>query len=105
MAEAYPLVLLESISAGVLPAGSYFEGLGDGLDAIGARLGADIAPLMRFEMDTEKRVASIAENVSGLLGREPVWKDECRRLAVEVYSWKAVAAGMEKAYKGTLAAK
>ncbi len=98
VAEAYPLVLLESISAGVLPAASYFEGLGEGLDTIGAQLGGDIGPLMRFDMQTDRRVASMADNIGELLSRKPVWREKCRSLASEVYSWAAVAAEMETVY-------
>ncbi len=98
VAEAYPLVLLESISAGVLPIASYFEGLKDGLDAIGAELGPELAPYMRIDMDVEKRIESMTANINALLSREPVWREKCRRLAVDVYSWSAVAAKMEAVY-------
>lgn len=100
VAEAYPLVLLESISAGVLPCASYFEGLADGLDSIGARLGDSAAAgLMRLPVEKEGRAEAIAASVAGLLAREPVWKDAIRNMAVAEYSWEAVAKGMEDVYR------
>lgn len=102
VAEAYPLVLLEAISAGVLPAASYFEGLADGLDDISSHLEPGLGPLMRFSMEPEKRVSSITESITGLLSRAPTWRKDCRRLAVEKYSWAAVAAQMERIYAGLI---
>ncbi|MEE8424654.1 MAG: glycosyltransferase family 4 protein, partial [Elusimicrobiota bacterium] len=78
VAEAYPLVLLEAISAGVLPCASYFEGLADGLDSIGARLNPELAKLMRLPAGKEGRAEAIAFSLSGLLSREPDWKDSIR---------------------------
>ncbi len=98
IAEAYPLVLIESIAAGVLPLASYFEGLGDGLVVIGQALDPALAPLMRFEIDPACRVSSMLEHTSALLARRPDWRDRCRALAVQTYAWEAVAAKMEAVY-------
>lgn len=99
VAEAYPLVLLEAISAGVLPMASYFEGLADGLDAIAARLPGDLAPHMRIAMAPDRRAASIVAGAAALLAREPDWGPACRALAEREYSWAAVAERMEEVYR------
>ena len=95
VAEAYPLVLIEAISAGVLPVASDFEGMGEGLSEISGALSSDIGELMRIKMDPETRIESMAENVGRLLERSADWAGTCRSLAEERYSWDKVAEGME----------
>jgi len=103
IAEAYPLVLLESISAGVLPLGCDFEGLGEGLKTIGAGLKADVAPFLGFDMSPGERIASMERNLIELLSRDPEdWREDCRALAERDFSWPAVAGRMEKAYEAAI---
>ncbi len=99
VAEAYPLVLLEAISAGVLPVASYFEGLGEGLDEIGAKLSPAVAPQMRINVDSGERIRSMVHSIGGLLDREPDWRQACRELAASEYSWETVAGRMEEVYR------
>lgn len=91
IAEAYPLVLLESICAGVLPMGAYFEGLKDGLDAISSGLPPDLQEDMRIHVEPERKVKEIATKLPRLLGRPPEFGPYCRKLAEDKYSWTAVA--------------
>ncbi|MHB8877505.1 MAG: glycosyltransferase [Myxococcaceae bacterium] len=91
IAEAYPLVLLESICAGALPMGSYFEGLKDGLDAISAGLPADVQEDLRIRVEPKRKIAEIAEKLPRLLRRPETYTDYCRDLAVKRFSWESVA--------------
>ncbi len=102
VAEAYPLVLMEAISAGVLPAASYFEGLADGLDEIAGRLPPAFGPSMRFSMNPEERAASIEAGLCDILSCSPVWRGAIRRLAETVYSWDSVAKQMAAVYQNVL---
>lgn len=99
VAEAYPLVLLEAISAGVLPVASYFEGLGEGLDEIAARLSPGVGPQMRIAVESGKRVSSMVRSIGNLLDRKPDWRLACRALAASEYSWETVAGKMEEVYR------
>jgi glycosyltransferase involved in cell wall biosynthesis len=105
VAEAYPLVLMEAMSAGVLPAASYFEGLADGLDVIAAQLPAEIAPLIRLPKDGKERIGHIARKLTDLLALPPSWSSTLRRIIVEEYSWDAVAGRMAQAYTAAITAK
>lgn len=95
IAEAYPLVLLESISAGVLPVASYFEGLKDGIDAVSEGLSEDIREAMRIRIDDEPgKVHELARKIPDLLSRDTSFSERCRAMAVASYSWPAVAQTM-----------
>lgn len=98
IAEAYPLVLLESICAGVLPMGAYFEGLKDGLDAISSGLPADLQEDMRIHVEPERKVREIATKLPRLLKRPAEFGPYCRKLAEDKYSWKAVAAQLAEEF-------
>jgi glycosyltransferase involved in cell wall biosynthesis len=97
IAEAYPLVLLESISAGVLPVASYFEGLKDGIDAVSQGLAEDIREAMRIRIDDAPgKVRELATKLPDLLSRSESFTERCRAMAVSTYSWRAVAEAMAK---------
>lgn len=91
IAEAYPLVLLESICAGALPIGSYFEGLKDGLDTISDGLPEDVREEMRLRVEPEQKIADIASKLPRLLARPESFTAYCRDLAVARFSWESVA--------------
>ncbi len=95
IAEAYPLVLLESISAGVLPVASYFEGLKDGIDAVSEGLAEDVREDMRIRIDDAPgKVRELATKIPDLLSRSESFSERCRAMAVSTYSWPAVARSM-----------
>ncbi|TXH43107.1 MAG: glycosyltransferase [Actinobacteria bacterium] len=98
--EAYPLVLMESMASGVLPAASDLTGLGEGLDLLEPHLGIDVVQRLRLPMDPQVRVAAIAERVAALLADDDVrgLTDELRRIAVAEYDWSVRAAQMTAAY-------
>lgn len=90
IAEAYPLVLLESICAGVTPMGAYFEGLKDGVDTISQGLPEEIREAMRLRVEVDQKVSEIVEKVPKLLAAAPSlsaqWRDK-----VSDYSWASVS--------------
>ena len=90
IAEAYPLVLLESICAGVTPIGAYFEGLRDGVDAISEGLDEEVREAMRLSVEVDEKVQEIAQKVPVLLQHAPGLKETWSKTAGE-YSWKEVA--------------
>ena len=90
IAEAYPLVLLESICAGVTPIGAYFEGLRDGVDTISEGLDEEIREAMRLSVEVDEKVQQIARKVPILLKYAPGLKDQWGDTAAQ-YSWKEVA--------------
>jgi glycosyltransferase involved in cell wall biosynthesis len=92
IAEAYPLVLLESISAGVLPVVSYFEGLKAGIDAVSAGLPEDLRETLRIHNDSEEgKIQELARKIPALLNLGEDHTAYCRDLAVSTYSWPSVA--------------
>lgn len=103
--EAYPLVLMESLSSGVLPAASDTTGLREGLTLLEPHLGVDVVARLRLPMAPDIRVAAIAERITSLLTR-PTAQDahqELRSIAVAEYDWPVRAAAMVNAYRMALA--
>lgn len=104
--EAYPLVLMESLSSGVLPAASDTTGLREGLTLLEPHLGAAVVDRLRLPMDPEVRVAAIAQRLTSLLTR-PTADDsheQLRSIAVAEYDWSVRAAAMAEAYESLIAA-
>lgn len=99
--EAYPLVLMESLSNGVMPAASNFSGFAEGLDHLVSHLGEALVASMRLPLDPATRVAGIAERLAALLGeaRAADLGDRLRAIAVSEYDWSVRAAAMEGAYR------
>jgi glycosyltransferase involved in cell wall biosynthesis len=102
VAEAYPLVLMESLANGVLPAASYFSGFAEGLDALIPQLGEEIVDRMRLPIDPATAVEGIADKLVALLSH-PGSEDQkagLRRIAKENYDWSIRADQMLRAYAG-----
>ena len=97
--EAYPLVLMESLSNGVLPVASNFSGFAEGLDNLEPDLGAERVALMRLPMDDTTRVAGIADRLGALLSERRDWSAELRAIATARYDWAIRAAQMVEAYQ------
>lgn len=103
--EAYPLVLMESLSSGVLPAASDTTGLREGLNLLEPHLGVEVVERLRLPMDPAVRVAGIAERLTSLLMR-PTSHDaheELRAIAVAEYDWPVRATAMVAAYQRAIA--
>ncbi|MEN8149619.1 MAG: glycosyltransferase, partial [Planctomycetota bacterium] len=98
--EAYPLVLMESLSNGVLPAASDFSGFAEGLDHLVPELGRELVQSMRLPIDPATCVAGMVERLSSLLAqpRDDARKARLRDIAVRRYDWKIRAREMAAAY-------
>ena len=99
--EAYPLVLMESLSNGVLPVVSYFSGFRDSVDDLAPFLAETLIEKMKLPVDGQIRVERITANINGLLA-EPTLKEigpKLRQIAVENYDWRLKAAQMVSAYR------
>lgn len=97
--EAYPLVLMESLSNGVIPVVSYFSGFKDGVDELEGLLGKQLTDKMKMPVEPEHRIHGIAAAVSSLLDEDlSGYGPYLRRIAVEQYDWKHRAVQMAEAY-------
>ena len=102
VAEAYPLVLMESLANGVLPAASYFSGFAEGMDALIPHLGEEMVDRMRLPTDPSSAVKGIADRLESILS-EPAGEDlrsALRRIAVQCYDWSICTEQMLRAYGG-----
>ena len=100
--EAYPLVLMESLSAGVLPAASNFSGFAEGLDQLKPFLGETLVDQLRLPVDEKSRVAGIAQRIKMLIKHRQDRSEELRSIAVNRYDWKIRAAQMQQAYQSVV---
>lgn len=107
IAEAYPLVLMESLANGVLPMVSYFSGFKDGVDELAAYLGEEWVASMKIPMDQETRITTMAANIVSLLDKlnRCDMSDELARIAREHYDWSHRARQMLDAYQQFVAGK
>ncbi|MEM1282898.1 MAG: glycosyltransferase family 4 protein [Chlamydiota bacterium] len=99
--EAYPLVLMESLSNGVLPLVSYFSGFKDGVDDLVPYLGEEITNHMKIPTSPEIRIPTLAKNISFILQKanNQEVKQRLRKIAEEHYDWNVKAEEMIAAYK------
>ena len=98
--EAYPLVLMESLSNGVLPVVSYFSGFKDGVDELKPFLGESLTEKMRIPVDPQVRIEKIISNINKLLTEKDLKSigPKLRKTAVENYDWSLKASQMVSAY-------
>ncbi len=102
--EAYPLVLMESLSNGVLPMVSYFSGFTDGIDELSDVIPEDLLSVMRIPMNNEQRISAMATNLNSILSN-PSFKEirpQLRKVACDRYDWSLRAKQMISAYTNTL---
>jgi glycosyltransferase involved in cell wall biosynthesis len=104
--EAYGNVLFESISNGVLPMASYFNGLACGLDDLVSHLGQDLVDLMKISGDDATRIPGFIRNLSHILSNEPLEtiRPKLRKIAVENFDWSTRARQMVAAYSKFISA-
>ena len=98
--EAYPLVLMESLAAGVLPLVSDFSGFADGLHQLQGFFGRELADRLRLPFDPAERVEGLVDRVCGLLRDFPDEETHrrLRAVAVEHFDWDVRAREMAAAY-------
>jgi len=102
--EAYPLVVMESLSNGVLPLVSYFSGFKDSVDNLEPFLGQALIELMKIPTAPDVRIGRIADNLKQLFAGQYLKNigPTLRRVAVEHFDWKLRAAQMTDAYRSLI---
>jgi len=102
--EAYPLVLMESLSNGVLPMVSYFSGFTDGIDELADVIPEDLLSLMCIPMDNQQRIRVMADNLDNILSNESFReiRPKLREVACARYDWNLRAKQMIDAYNTVL---
>jgi glycosyltransferase involved in cell wall biosynthesis len=87
--EAYPLVIMESLSNGVLPLVSDFSGFTDSVDELEPELGRSITDRMRIPAEGPERMGELAANIVSLLSDETLRNigPTLRKIAVDRYDW------------------
>jgi len=102
--EAYPLVLMESLSNGVLPMVSYFSGFTDGIDELADVIPEDLLSLMRIPMDNNKRISVMADNLDKILSSDQFRdiRPRLREVAQDRYDWSLRAEQMIAAFEHVL---
>ena len=99
--EAYGLVLMESLSNGVLPLVSDFSGFRDALQTLEDLLGPELVDRMRLPVDPRVRVAGIAMRISSMFDEPepPAQGARLRQIAVQHFDWNVRAQALVQAYE------
>jgi len=99
--EAYPLVLMESLSAGVLPAATDFSGFKEGLDELEPLLGKELTGDLRLPLSPGERIRAITRKTARLLTRLEARHPgpDLARIAKERYDWTVRARQMTEVYR------
>jgi len=102
--EAYPLVLMESLSNGVLPVVSYFSGFTDGIDELADVIPPELLSKMKIPMAPESRISTMAENICDILASDSfrTIRPKLREVACERYDWNLRAQQMIAAYQAVI---
>ena len=102
--EAYPLVLMEALSNGVIPVVSDFRGFRCGLNDLTEFLEPEIHSNMKIPMDPRIRMVSFIEHVTTLLKNPKVetLQSYLHEVAVNNYDWSLRAGQMVEAYEKCL---
>lgn len=91
LAEAGPLVFMESLAAGCLPLGTNFGGMAAHIDSLHGVLPDVIISTMKLTPDPKSLAADIATKVPTALKMAEGCKELLRQAAVERYEWSNVA--------------
>lgn len=99
--EAYGLVVMESLSNGVLPLVSDFSGFRDALETLEDLLGPELVDRMRLPVDPEVRVAGIATRIINMFEEpEPAAQGaRLRQIAVQHFDWNVRAQALLQVYE------
>lgn len=97
--EAFPLVVLEAASSGVLPMGTPAGGLREVLGRVQAAVGP--LPTVLVDADADRLVDELGEKVAAALdsltdeANARAVRQKCRRFAEDGFSWDSVAGRIE----------
>ena len=89
--EAYPLSLLEALSAGLFPVVADSAGLREGIDLLEGLFPKPVMRLMRVPMEEKKRIQVMKNNLlKGLEIHDPGMRKQLVQYTRENYSWNRV---------------
>jgi len=99
--EAYGLVLMESLSNGVLPLVSDFSGFRDALQTLEDLLDPKLVDRMRLPVDPRVRIAGIAMRINSMFDEPepPAQGARLRQIAVQHFDWNVCAQALTQAYE------
>jgi glycosyltransferase involved in cell wall biosynthesis len=99
--EAYPLVVMESLSSGVLPMVTYFSGFRDSVDALASHLDEALVELIKIPEAPDARIQSIADHLRQFFNMEHPERlgSRLHKIAAEQFDWKIRARQMTHAYR------
>ncbi len=107
--EAFGMVLAEAACCGSAPLSARHSGLGEVTDALSPAVGADLRPLLSFELGPGA-VPDIASKLAGWLSlaetRPQAWRQARHALTTVAqagFGWSQVATGVAEAAQGELA--
>ena len=90
VAEAGPLVFLESMASGCFPIGTYFAGMAASIDSVAGTVPANVMATMKLNPDKSETVNDIIIKVTGAMTLDESIKDSLRKISVEKYDWQSV---------------
>lgn len=98
--EAYPLVLMEALSNGLIPVVSDFRGFRSGLNELAKFFDPAIHECMKIPMDPDTRIPSLVDHVASLLQNPKIFEmqQNLHQIAVDNYDWSLRAQQMVEAY-------
>ena len=99
--EAYPLVVMESLSNGVLPLVSYFSGFRDSVDELRPLLGDTLTELIKIPVESSLRITTIGEHLCQVFSNPSLEsiRPILRQIAVEQFDWQLRALQMAAVYQ------
>jgi len=94
------LVLMESLSNGVLPVVSYFSGFADAVDDLIPYLGQEWVERMKIPVDDQNRIPGLIKNLPAVMSDPDlsIISPKLRKIAVENFDWNIRAQQMVSAY-------
>lgn len=100
VAEAGPLVFLESLAAGCFPLGTYMAGMQASIDNVSEALPEGVADVMKLSPDPSQTAADIAKRAIEALKLGGAHQAALRQVAVDRYDWQSVAAKLRRELTG-----
>ena len=94
--EAGPLVFLEALASGAFPLGTYFGGMRESIDALGAVLDGETLDVMKLRPDPHHTIEDIVSKAPRALAMGELHKETLFNFARRNYDWTSVAASFAR---------
>ena len=91
VAEAGPLVFLESMASGCFPIGTYFAGMAASIDSISGAVPNTDLELMKISVNEKQTISDIVNKVQGALDVDENLKSVLHQVAYENYDWQNIS--------------